>query len=364
MQKTAVFGGTERIRISSQCLKYAMRNADEFLKNFQISIRTRRPDLFIEELKKDKHFLEEVGEKTIKAIVDAMCSCKAKKKKQANDKVEGEEENDDGKETKYSKNLPVGVWSPEEVKYLCKEWNKHIKNNESEKEKNDIKKKSKNPLTLAEFLERDKEYNKYITIDIALFGRMVTSGAMKIVDGSMSVAHAFTTHTAEPEIDWFTATDSLSNEAGGGSAHIGQHEFSAGVFYKYASINLKQLEKNTLSPNNEEILKKAAEGAWVFAVTQPTGMQHSFAAYNLPDYVLIVFSDVPISLANAFEEPVEKDENGGFLNKSIKKLEDYFEKISQSFGLDGEKAVFSTNDNVENKKNIKELKEWIMKGGE
>ena len=43
LQKTAIFGGTTRARISSQCLKRAIRNSDIYRKNVaEVSIRTDR----------------------------------------------------------------------------------------------------------------------------------------------------------------------------------------------------------------------------------------------------------------------------------------------------------------------------------
>ncbi|MCV5433421.1 type I-E CRISPR-associated protein Cas7/Cse4/CasC, partial [Escherichia coli] len=78
-------------------------------------------------------------------------------------------------------------------------------------------------------------------VDIALSGRMATSGMMTElgkVDGAMSIAHAITTHQVDSDIDWFTAVDDLQEQ---GSAHLGTQEFSSGVFYRYANINLAQL---------------------------------------------------------------------------------------------------------------------------
>ena len=42
MQKTAVFGGRKRVRISSQSLKRAVRKSSYYKNKFEISVRTRR----------------------------------------------------------------------------------------------------------------------------------------------------------------------------------------------------------------------------------------------------------------------------------------------------------------------------------
>lgn len=68
-------------------------------------------------------------------------------------------------------------------------------------------------------------------VDVALSGRMATSGLMSEVgnvDGAMSLAHAITTHAVEADIDWFTAVDDLKETTG--AAHLGTQEFSPGCF--------------------------------------------------------------------------------------------------------------------------------------
>ncbi|WP_176377375.1 type I-E CRISPR-associated protein Cas7/Cse4/CasC, partial [Escherichia coli] len=89
-------------------------------------------------------------------------------------------------------------------------------------------------------------------VDIALSGRMATSGMMTElgkVDGAMSIAHAITTHQVDSDIDWFTAVDDLQEQ---GSAHLGTQEFSSGVFYRYANINLAQLQENLGGASREQ----------------------------------------------------------------------------------------------------------------
>ena len=46
-------------------------------------------------------------------------------------------------------------------------------------------------------------------LDMALSGRMATSGLMTNITGSLAVAHAITTHAVDADIDWFTAVDDL-----------------------------------------------------------------------------------------------------------------------------------------------------------
>ena len=67
------------------------------------------------------------------------------------------------------------------------------------------------------------------------------AGLMTTIDGALAVAHAITTHIVDADIDWFTAVDDLQEL---GSGHLDTQEFSSGVFYRYASLNIKQLQEN------------------------------------------------------------------------------------------------------------------------
>ena len=69
---------------------------------------------------------------------------------------------------------------------------------------------------------------------------------MSRIDGALSVAHAFTTHAVSSDVDWFTGMDDLTQELdeAGGAAHLNTQEFGAGVFYRYISLNIGQLERN------------------------------------------------------------------------------------------------------------------------
>ena len=49
-----------------------------------------------------------------------------------------------------------------------------------------------------------------ISVDVALFGRMVTSEAFRDVEASAQVAHALSTHAVKHEFDYFTAVNDLA----------------------------------------------------------------------------------------------------------------------------------------------------------
>jgi CRISPR system Cascade subunit CasC len=83
---------------------------------------------------------------------------------------------------------------------------------------------------------------------------------------------------------------------------------------------------------------------------------------------MVNFSDVPISLANAFEAPVRADKDG-FLKPSIEKFSEYWQRVAKGYGLSGAVAQFSladapVPDNVKTKASLNELKSWIKNNGE
>jgi CRISPR system Cascade subunit CasC len=206
-------------------------------------------------------------------------------------------------------------------------------------------------------------------LDIALSGRMATSGLMSElgkIDGSLAVAHALTTHTVDSDIDWFTAVDDLQEL---GSGHLDTQEFSSGVFYRYASLNIGQLQENLGGASREKALEISAHTLQMLATVIPSAKQQSFAAHNLADLALVSFSDIPVSLANAFEQPVSQKKGSGYRAPSIAALYNYWQKVHAGYGLDERCGQFSLSDaavpaGVTVKASLEELKSWVRNNGE
>jgi len=353
MQKRAVFGGVDRIRISSQSLKRAMRKPPENAFNYwqQVfgdpSIRTRDPikagELFFEELKTE--FPKEIVERAAQLFV----------KKTSDD--EGEEDTGDeivtSTESEPKKKIAVAPWVIAEIREICRIVSSvKVTDEEIAKAKEKYaKQKSKRKKSEDAFIEhalvnkikKVMEPNKEnlekalaSAIDVALWGRMATSGLMTSLDGSLAVAHAITTHAAQADIDWFTAVDDLVQESGEvGAGHLDTQEFSSGVFYRYASLNISQLQKNLGGATRQRALDIAKHVFHMLWTVVPSAKQQSFAAHNLGDFAIVTLDDQPISLANAFEQPIEKEKNGGYLKPSICALASYFSRLKKVYGIGG-----------------------------
>jgi CRISPR system Cascade subunit CasC len=323
MQKTAVFGGMKRVRISSQSLKRAMRRSDHYSVHLGIpSVRTR--DLG----KLKTRFAELLGERFEFDLIGRVLEWMSGKE----GIVEGVQAD------------AVAPWSVEEVAHFCQ----LIR--DGEKDGVDLKRLEKQ-------IDKDaRPFREAMSkaVDIALSGRMATSGLMTNLpaDGALAIAHAITTHSVEPQdVDWFTAVDDLTQDAGKtGAGHLDTQEFSAGVFYRYASLNLKQLQVNLgllkdmkgaeKTETRQRALQIAKHVFHMLTTVVPTAKRQPFAADNLADFAIVSFSEVPVSLANAFEKPVERAHGGGYLEPSEVALAEYWQRLNQAYGLHEQAAAF------------------------
>lgn len=349
MQKTAVFGGVSRVRISSQSLKRSMRTSAYHLEHLGTpSVRTRN----LERLK--VRFAD-----ALKDRFDAERVAKALEWMSGKEGISQDVTAD-----------AVAPWVVDEVAYFCELLGQ---DGQDQKKLEKLIEKEAKPFRAAMAGARD----------IALSGRMATSGLMSSlpVDGALAVAHAITTHAVEPQdVDWFTAVDDLTVDSGEtGAGHLDTQQFSSGVFYRYASLNLKQLQVNLgllldmksteTSASRKEALSVARHVLHMLATVVPSAKQQSFAAHNLADFALVSFSDQPISLANAFEAPVVHDHNGGFLKPSVKALSDYWVRVHKAYGLNESVRAFSLDSELRLGgssvlDSLASLESWVVSDGQ
>ena len=396
VQKTAVFGGVNRVRVSSQSLKRAMRMSDYYRNHFgSASIRTRELEKLIPRLTEKLHdeFEPDLVARTMRMFVTTVNT------KVSDDEVEGTSGHEDSPsgDGERRKGLSVAPWALEEIRVLCKIIKTvSLTDDEFDKAKDAAtKQKGKQKKSEQEFCdealnkkcakivkEKGESVRKAFTaaLDIALSGRMATSGLMTSVDGALAVAHAITTHGVEQDIDWFTAVDDLKQDQDEtGAGHLNTQQFSSGVFYRYASLNLKQLQVNLgLLPDMKSVetdesrkraLNIASHVCHLLATVVPSAKQQSFAAHNLADFAIVSFADQPISLANAFEQPVKPDQkNKGFLRPSVQAITEYWLRMNRAYDLDEQACAFAVEDGItlDDKPaldSLQKMKEWIVKGG-
>ncbi len=189
----------------------------------------------------------------------------------------------------------------------------------------------------------------------ALFGRMVTSDLLARVDAPVHVAHAFTVHAANTEMDYFTVVDDLSRDDETGAAHANQTELGAGLYYGYVAVDVPLLVSNLRgcalkdwrnedSKTASRVLKALVDS---IATQSPGAKKGSTAPYAYADFVLLETGKTqPRSLANAFLDAVRcKDANEDLRLISVQRLADYLGRLDAMYGFSsGYRGVSSVLD--------------------
>lgn len=169
--------------------------------------------------------------------------------------------------------------------------------------------------------------------DIALFGRMVADDASQTVEGAAMFSHALSTHAVRSDIDFFSAVDDLKKDADdAGAGHIGTTEFNSACYYRYVGINVDLLKESRLFDQAE--LKSVLEH-FIRAVVManPVARRNAMFGYTLPACVLgLRRKGQPLSLANAFETPIKG--HNGMVSDSVEAMKKEWESMKATFGLD------------------------------
>lgn len=312
--KTVVFGGAERTRVSSQSWKRAVRlHVENTLQDE--TVRTRRVVVGVAERLIAQGWNRDEAEAA--GIQVALSAGKG---------IGLKPEKDDSKETILTTNvlLLLPESGIDELAELAIEHREAIlAEAKRAKKRTDIKPKLPSDR-IDEILSRRSG-------TINLFGRMLAELPGANVDGAVQVAHAFTTHGTDVEYDFFTAVDDIEQKLKlPGSGHMNTAQFSAGTFYRYANINLTDLLGNLDHDKDftRSLVKAFLSG---FITTMPSGKQTATAPTTIPDLVYVtVRDDRPVSLANAFEAPVNGD--NGHLAQSARRLNTQAGAIGELLG--------------------------------
>jgi len=299
--KTAIMGGVNRLRISSQSLKRAWRTSDLFedaLGDYK-GVRTKRIGITV----KEDLIKQGVAEKKAVewAVLIAACFGKIKTKKKKDETAE--------------------LLEIEQLVHIAPEEQQIIN-------KLVTVLATKNRAPEGEELELLRQKPK--AVDIALFGRMLASSPLYNVEAAVQVAHAITVHAVQIDNDYFTAVDDLNNGADeSGAAHIGEAGFAAGVFYLYMCIDKTMLTENL--QNDSELVNKTL-AALVESMTKvaPTGKQNSFASRAHTSYLLAEKgTQQPRSLSVAFLKPIQGQD---ILKNAVKNLTAQADSFNTIYG--------------------------------
>ena len=307
--KTAIVGGVERGRVSSQCWKRQVRMALRNL-DVHIGIRTKR----------------------IAELIEENCSgdCSQEKK----DFISHMATAIQSKDTLF-------FISENELKVLAK-YADGVTDYQAELNKKNLDKELAKAMPK---LIKDcgiKGLTDLDGLDIALFGRMAANATELNVAAASSFSHAITTHRISSAVDYFTAVDDCvadSDETGAG--HIGSNEFSSGTYYRYICLDLGLLAENL--KGTEDLAKAVEAFTRALYIAVPAARQNTFAGYCPWDYAhILVRKGQPLSIS--FEKPV-KAGGEGYLEPSRTAMEKAISRNEQLFGsMYGKIAEFKYGD--------------------
>lgn len=318
--KDCEFGGARRARISSQCIKRAIRTAPIFVAatGMETGLRTKRVikqlrDILLPADQSSPRLKPEAEVNTVlPAFVTAFLS-----------KLDKDPE----------KTAVLLYLSPAEVKgmaqLLLDNWD----------ELADEKRRAAGVERLAKALT--KEYkDRTSAADIALFGRMLAEKPELSLDAACQVAHAISTHRVAMEMDFYTAVDDLNPDDTAGAGMMGFTGYNSACFYRYARLDWEQLVKNLAG--DVDLARRTVKGFLLASLDAvPTGKQNAFAAQNPPSLALAVVRDggPGWSLANAFERPVRANGDSGYVAPSVAALDAYWKSLTDVYGSNSVQAV-------------------------
>ena len=317
--KTAVFGGATRARISSQCLKRAIREHAKEL----------RPELFAGE--RSKLIVRPIAQAAEKYGAPAEKALEASKK--FCDELATFDESVAKKNPNVLKVKTLMFLSPAEREEVGRGLAAILKEGGDAKTQ---EKKIKSAAT------KVREAKLKDAADVAIFGRMVAADHSLTVEGAGMFSHALSTHRADNDIDFYTAVDdrqsedpTIEEEERAGSGMMGSLEFTSAVYYRYAGLNLGMLvDSNHLGALSSEDRRNVVDAflrATILAL--PVARKNSMNAHTLPGYVLGLVKDKgqPLQLINAFEKPVSS--KNGLMEASIAELKKHHEALRKTWAI-------------------------------
>lgn len=146
------------------------------------------------------------------------------------------------------------------------------------------------------------------SLDVAMYGRMVTGDTLSAMDAAVHVAHAISVHGQRPEVDYFTAVDDLKAEGEDhGAAHVGEVELTSPLLYGYYVVDFDQLLANLKGLDNaREVAARLVANLINLTASGIVGAKKgSTAPYSTADFLMVeVGYGANRTLAEAFRKPV------------------------------------------------------------
>ena len=293
--KTVIYGGAERSRISSQAMTRPKRLYLE--KTDEPTYRSKFHDRNI------AHGVIDLAEAHGTRVTDALGE---KIFKAAKEKVDELTKNKDKKsqDGKDKKDTTIWLGSKEIDTAIAQIFDKLIAKGQAD------------GSTGTDFLS-----NQTTSLSIASFGRMFANAPKLQNEAAIQRSHAFTTHAANVDVDYFTAVGDLPNDKeDNGADHLNLALLTGGVYYWHCNLDIRQLAKTWLGIREDDARERLINLFDALAWGLPTGRANTTAYRGAPSLIVVQPALSPVSLQSAFETPVEPEYHQGHLQPSANAL--------------------------------------------
>jgi CRISPR system Cascade subunit CasC len=360
--KTAIFGGVQRARVSSQCWKRAVRELAAEDEQASVLFRGERSRLFVSEIAQRLQ-----GKKMPDDGAKALASCAGHYLAKLDPKQDGKVKTlvflspaefgaiaevlsalDDADKKK----LVDGYAKVDTAKLAAEE-------DDDDDDAGDEVAPSKGKAEKGEKGDKKlspKQFTKLVSgvlarpmkaafkgqpvpkdaSDIAIFGRMVANDPTLAVEAAAMFSHALSVHKVDNEIDFFSAVDDLQDKDETGAGMTGTLEFNSATYYRFAALNLGMLFDETHLHKLTQVERKSVVRTFVEATIKaiPGARKNTMNGNTLPIYVLAVVREKghPIQLVNAFEDPIRPKQ--GYGRAAIVRLQDQYRRLKMTWGLE------------------------------
>ena len=337
LAKRIPFGDASRLRISSQCLKKHWRDNLQELLELPDGLRTR--EFFSREVKRrlidGKGIDGELAHSLVLALAKGIIKSKGSPVNENTLKME----------------QPALFGRPEADFFVAL----LAECTEAEDEK-------AAKAMLAERLKTDKNNfkamlcqaghgNLYAGFEGALFGRFVTSDILARSDAAVHVAHAFTVHPVDTEVDYFTVVDDLSKDEETGAAHAGDMELGSGLFYEYVAVDIPLLVSNFTACEPQAWREQDAADVRTtlkallkaVATVSPGAKLGATAPYAHADFALLESGfQQPRSLANAYLQSLQFKAGDDPMQRAVDALGGHLQAVDRMYGATADQRVAAT----------------------
>lgn len=322
--KTAVFGGVQRARVSSQAWKRAMRTMfADLLPEERLGVRTK---LAVSRIAERIVELRPDYAADAEAMAEGVLTASGVKVKASTRKGETE----GSKSTEYLVFIANSELSG--LAELAVRW----------KDEGDDDKKT----TAQKKKDVSKVFHGPQAIDIALFGRMLADAPDLNTDACSQVAHAISVDRVTQEYDYFTAVDDCASDDNAGAGMIGTVSYNSSTLYRYATVNVDELA--SLVGDADAAAEGVAAFVRAFACSMPTGKQNTFANRTLPNALVVSFREQqPVNAVSAFEVPVRPREDASISQQAIERLGAELGRIETAYDMPPKAAWCVLVDDVE-----------------